>query len=261
MKAVILAGGRGSRIAEESTMRPKPMITIGDRPILIHIMDIYASYGITDFIICLGYKGYMIKEYFANFMLHSAQTVELDLAQNSIRYEHAITRPWKVTLVETGEETQTGGRIRRVKPWLEREEAFCLTYGDGLADINVDALVRHHRANGVHATVTTVSPPGRFGAIQLENGKVSRFIEKPDSDSQVVNGGFFVLSPEIFDYLEGDSTTWEHEPLQRLAADGQLSAFPHRGYWQPMDTIRERDLLEAQWASGRAPWIRGHAKS
>jgi glucose-1-phosphate cytidylyltransferase len=261
MKAVILAGGRGSRITEETTMRPKPMITIGDRPILIHIMDIYASYGITDFIICLGYKGYMIKEYFANFMLHSAQTVELDLAQNSIRYEHAISRPWKVTLVETGEETQTGGRIKRVKPWLEREEAFCLTYGDGLADINIDALVSHHRAHGVHATVTTVSPPGRFGAIQLENGKVTRFIEKPDSDSQVVNGGFFVLSPKIFDYLEGDSTTWEHEPLQRLAADGQLSAFPHRGYWQPMDTIRERDLLEARWASGRAPWIRGHAKS
>src|SRR3954454_22747046 len=254
MKAVILAGGRGSRIAEESTMRPKPMITIGDRPILLHIMDIYARHGITDFIICLGYKGYMIKEYFANFMLHSAQAVEFDMTRNSVRYEHAISRRWKVTLVETGEETMTGGRIKLVKPWLENEEGFCLTYGDGLANINIEALIQHHRAHGVYATVTTGSSPGRFGAIQLKHGKLTSFVEKPDSDSQVINGGFFVLSPKIFDYIADDHSTWEREPLQRLAAEGQLSAFAHDGYWQPMDTIREREILEAQWASGQAPW-------
>ena len=230
------------------------MITIGDRPILLHVMDIYAQYGIVDFIICLGYKGYMIKEYFSNFMLYSAHAVEFDMARNAVRYEHVTSRSWKVTLVETGEETQTGGRIKRVKPWLENEEAFCLTYGDGLADINIDALIQHHRAHGTYATVTTVAPPGRFGAIQLEDGKVTRFVEKPDSDTQVINGGFFVLSPKIFGYITGDHSTWEREPLQRLAAEGQLSAFPHNGYWQPMDTIRERELLEAQWASGQAPW-------
>jgi glucose-1-phosphate cytidylyltransferase len=261
MKAVILAGGRGSRITEESATRPKPMITIGDRPILLHIMDIYARYGITDFIICLGYKGYMIKEYFANFTLHTAQTAEFDLAHNTARYEPLVSRPWKVMLVETGEETQTGGRIRRVRSWLENEEAFCLTYGDGLADINIDALIRYHRAHGAHATVTTVAPPGRFGAIHLENGKVTRFVEKPDSDSQVINGGFFVLSPRIFDYIADDHSTWEREPLQQLAAEGQLGAYAHHGYWQPMDTMREREILEAQWASGRAPWTQGRAET
>jgi glucose-1-phosphate cytidylyltransferase len=261
MKAVILAGGRGSRIAEESALRPKPMIMIGDRPILLHVMDIYAGHGVTEFIICLGYKGYMIKEYFANFNLHSAQVVEVDLARNSVSYDRVNSRPWKVTLVETGEETLTGGRIKRIQSLVAHEEAFCLTYGDGLADIDIGALVRYHRDHKAYATVTTVAPPGRFGAIQLEKGKVTRFVEKPETDNQVVNGGFFVLSPKIFDYIDGDQTTWEREPLQRLAAEGQLNAYRHDGYWQPMDTIREREILEAQWASGNAPWIRDRAKN
>ncbi|PWT74095.1 MAG: glucose-1-phosphate cytidylyltransferase [Proteobacteria bacterium] len=255
MKAVILAGGRGTRIAEESVVRPKPMITIGGEPILLHIMKIYARYGITEFIICLGYRGYMIKEYFANFLLHSAAVVEFDLKRQAANFGHVTSCPWKVTLVETGGETQTGGRIKRIREWVERDDAFCLTYGDGVADIDIDALIGHHRKHGVHATVTTVTPPGRFGAIKLDHGKVTRFVEKPEADSQVINGGFFVLSPPIFDYIAGDDTVWEHEPLQRLAAEGQLSAFQHRGFWQPMDTMRERELLEELWASGKAPWL------
>lgn len=255
MKAVILAGGRGTRIAEESVVRPKPMITIGGQPILLHVMQIYARHGITEFVICLGYKGYMIKEYFANFLLHSADVVEFDLERSVASYDRPKAFPWKVTLVETGEETQTGGRIKRIRSWVENDEAFCLTYGDGVSDIDVAALIRHHRSRGTYATVTTVTPPGRFGAIRLQDGKVTQFVEKPDADSQVINGGFFVLSPKIFDYIAGDATVWEREPLQRLAAEGQLSAYQHTGYWQPMDTIRERELLEEQWASGRAPWV------
>jgi len=255
MKAVILAGGRGTRIAEESLIRPKPMITIGGRPILVHLMEIYARHGITEFVICLGYKGYMIKEYFANFMLHSADVVELDLGKNVASYRHAMAAPYRVTLVETGEQTQTGGRIKRIRSWVENDEHFCLTYGDGLGNIDVAALVGHHRTRGTYATVTTVTPPGRFGAVRLDDGKVTRFIEKPETDSQLINGGFFVLSPKVFDYIAGDATVWEHEPLQRLAAEGQLSAYQHQGFWQPMDTMRERDLLEELWASGKPPWL------
>jgi glucose-1-phosphate cytidylyltransferase len=258
MKAVILAGGRGTRIAEESAVRPKPMITIGGQPILLHIMKIYARYGITEFIICLGYRGYMIKEYFSNFLLHSADVAEFDLHRQSVTFGRVTSYPWKVTLVETGEETQTGGRIKRIKQWVEHDEAFCLTYGDGVADVDIDALIRHHRTYGAYATVTTVTPPGRFGAIKLDDhGKVTRFVEKPEIDSQVINGGFFVLSPKIFDYIAGDDTVWEHGPLQRLAAEGRLNAYQHGGFWQPMDTIRERELLEDLWASGKAPWFTG----
>ena len=258
MKAVILAGGRGTRIAEESAVRPKPMITIGGEPILLHIMKIYARYGITEFVICLGYKGYMIKEYFANFHLHSAPIVEFDLQRQSAAFGRVRSYPWKVSLVETGGETQTGGRIKRIREWVERDEAFCLTYGDGVADVDIGALIRHHRKHGAYATVTTVTPPGRFGAIKLgDHGKVASFVEKPEIDSQVINGGFFVLSPKIFDYIGGDDTVWEHEPLQRLAAEGRLNAYQHGGFWQPMDTIRERELLEDLWASGKAPWFTG----
>jgi glucose-1-phosphate cytidylyltransferase len=254
MKAVILAGGRGTRIAEESTVRPKPMITIGGWPILRHIMQIYAAHGITDFIVCLGYKGYVIKEYFANYLLHSADVVEFDLGQRATNLRHSQVSPWHVTLVETGEHTQTGGRIKRIEPWVRDEEAFCLTYGDGVADVDVTATIAYHRKHRRHATVTAVSPPGRFGTLRVVQGKVTEFVEKPATDGQPINGGFFVLSPKIFGYIAGDDTVWEHEPLQRLAADGQLSAYHHIGFWQPMDTVRDRELLEQMWASGRAPW-------
>jgi glucose-1-phosphate cytidylyltransferase len=256
VKAVILAGGRGTRIAEESTLRPKPMITIGGRPVLWHIMEIYAEHGITDFVICLGYKGYMIKEYFANYFLHAADAVEFDLSQRTSKYDYAQTKPWKVTLVETGEHTQTGGRIKRIAPWVRDEEAFCLTYGDGLSSVDVTALVNAHRKSGKYATVTAVTPPGRFGALQISSGTVTEFVEKPISGEHVVNGGYFVLSPKVIDYIENDLTVWEHEPLRRLAAEQQLNAFPHDGFWQPMDTIRERELLEELWASGSPPWIK-----
>jgi glucose-1-phosphate cytidylyltransferase len=254
MKAVILAGGRGTRISEESAMRPKPMVTIGGRPILWHIMQIYAAYGITDFIVCLGYKGYVIKEYFANYLLHSADVVEFDLGQRKTHFRHSEVIPWHVTLVETGGETQTGGRIKRIEPWVRDDEVFCLTYGDGLADIDIAASIAYHRRHGRHATITAVSPPGRFGMLRVIEGQVAEFLEKPAADSQSINGGFFVLSPKIFNYIEGDNTVWEFEPLQRLAADGQLSAYHHGGFWQPMDTVREREQLEQLWASGDAPW-------
>ena len=254
MKAVILAGGRGTRIAEESTLRPKPMITIGGRPILWHIMESYAAHGITEFVICLGYRGYMIKEYFANYFLHAADSVELNLADRSVKYGHGQSKNWKVILVETGEATQTGGRIKRIAPWVAGEEAFCLTYGDGLSDVNIAASIAHHRAHGKLATITAVTPPGRFGALEIENGEVTEFVEKPAAGGQVINGGYFVLSPKVIDYIAEDSTIWEHEPLRRLAAERQLNAYPHAGFWQPMDTIRERELLEELWESGKAPW-------
>jgi glucose-1-phosphate cytidylyltransferase len=257
MKAVILAGGRGTRIAEESAVRPKPMITIGGRPILLHIMQIYAAHGIHDFVVCLGYKGYVIKEYFANFLLHTADVVEFDLGQRVTNLRHSQGSPWHVTLVETGERTQTGGRIKRIEPWVRDEEAFCLTYGDGLSDIDVTASIAHHRLEGRHATVTAVSPPGRFGTLSVNDGKVTRFVEKPATGGEPINGGFFVLSPKVFDYIQGgDDAVWEQEPLQRLAADGQLSAYPHAGFWQPMDTLRDREHLEQLWASGEAPWAK-----
>jgi glucose-1-phosphate cytidylyltransferase len=254
MKAVILAGGRGTRISEESMVRPKPMITIGGRPMLQHIMQIYSVHGITDFIVCLGYKGYVIKEYFANYLLHSADVVDFDLSQGTTRYRHSQSSPWHVTLVETGEQTQTGGRIKRIEPLVSADDAFCLTYGDGLADIDIAASIAYHRRQGRHATVTAVSPPGRFGTLRVVQGQVAEFEEKPAIDSQSINGGFFVLSPKVFNYIEGDTTVWEHEPLRRLAAEGQLSAYPHTGFWQPMDTVREREQLEQLWASGNAPW-------
>jgi glucose-1-phosphate cytidylyltransferase len=256
VKAVILAGGRGTRIAEESVLRPKPMITIGGRPILWHIMEIYAEHGITDFVICLGYKGYMIKEYFANYFLHAANAVEFDLAQRTTKYDYSQTKPWRVTLVETGEQTQTGGRIRRIAPWIRDEEAFCLTYGDGLSDVNITKLVEAHRKSGKYATVTAVTPPGRFGALQIVDGSVTEFVEKPLSGEHVINGGFFVLSPKVLDYIADDATVWEHEPLRQLAAANHLNAFPHAGFWQPMDTVREREQLEELWASGAAPWMK-----
>jgi len=257
MKAVILAGGRGTRLSEESDLRPKPMVAIGGRPILWHIMKIYAAHGIREFIICLGYKGYVIKEYFANYALHQAEAVSFDLATRTTEMEWAAPEPWRVTLVETGLATQTGGRIRRIARWVAGEEAFCLTYGDGVADIDVTALVAQHRAAGCLATMTAVTPPGRFGAVEMAGGRVTRFVEKPGAgDGQTINGGFFVLSPKVCDYIADDDTVWEQEPLRRLAAEGQLQAFPHHGFWQPMDTLREREILEAHCAAGTPPWLR-----
>jgi glucose-1-phosphate cytidylyltransferase len=252
MKAVILAGGVGSRISEETQLRPKPMITIGGKPILWHIMKLYAAYGITDFVICLGYMGYVIKEYFANYYLHTAD-VTFDVATNSIEVHQSTAEPWRVTLIDTGVETQTGGRLRRVLKYLGDED-FCFTYGDGVADVDVTKLVEFHRAQRTIATVTAVQPAGRFGAMDLEGERVSQFREKLAGDGMWINGGFFVLSPAVRDYLEGDETVWEQEPLQRLAADGQLSSYKHRGFWQPMDTLREKHQLEELWATGRAPW-------
>ena len=259
MKAIILAGGRGSRIAEESATRPKPMISIGGRPIIWHIMEIYSRHGVTDFVICLGYKGYIIKEYFANLLLHLADVVEFDLGGNATRYDHASRTNWRVTLVETGEATETGGRIKRVRPWVEKEEAFCLTYGDGVADVDISALVRFHRDHGKLATLTAVSPPGRFGAVEVREGEVTEFAEKPTVGNQWINGGFFVLSPRVIDFVEGDATVWERQPLRALAIEGQLRAYLHRGFWQPMDTLRERELLEELCARGNPPWLEGRS--
>jgi glucose-1-phosphate cytidylyltransferase len=253
MKAVILAGGRGSRIAEESHLRPKPMIEIGGRPILWHIMKIYAHHGVTDFVICLGYRGYQIKEYFANYVLHAAD-VTVDLAANRIDYHSTAAEPWRVTLVETGEATQTGGRLKRIARWVADEPAFCMTYGDGVADIDIRAAIAFHRAQGKRATMTAVRPPGRFGAATVENTRVTGFTEKPRGDGGFINGGFFVLSPGALDLVQGDQTVWEREPLESLAAAGELAAFRHDGFWQPMDTLREKEHLEELWAGGKAPW-------
>jgi glucose-1-phosphate cytidylyltransferase len=252
VKAVILAGGLGSRLSEETTVRPKPMVEIGGRPILWHIMKIYAAHDVVDFVICLGYKGYLIKEFFANYQLHSSD-VSLDLARGAIEIHRSATEPWKVTLIDTGERTMTGGRLKRVLPFLGSED-FCLTYGDGLADIDIPALLAHHRRQGALATVTAVQPPGRFGALQLDGPRVSSFEEKPRGDGSWLNGGFFVLSPQIDRYLEGDATVWEQQPLRSLARQGQLACYRHHGFWQAMDTLRDRHLLEQLWDSGAAPW-------
>jgi glucose-1-phosphate cytidylyltransferase len=254
MKAVILAGGLGTRISEESHLRPKPMIEIGGKPILWHIMKIYSSYGIDEFIVCLGYRGYVIKEYFANYFLHMSD-VTFDMSANRMEVHQASAEPWRVTLVETGEDTMTGGRLKRVARYLG-EEDFCFTYGDGVADIDIGALVASHRAQGRQATLTAVQPPGRYGALVLDGDRVERFQEKPRGDNAWINGGFFVLSPKVIDLIDGDATHWEREPLERLTAAGQLSAFQHRGFWQPMDTLRDKTLLEQLWASGKAPWKR-----
>ena len=254
MKAVILAGGMGTRIAEESHLRPKPMIEIGGRPILWHIMKIYAAHGIRDFVICCGYRGYMIKEYFANYFLHSSD-VTFDLEHNRMEVHQRFAEPWRVTLVDTGEHTMTGGRLRRVAPYVEREEAFCFTYGDGVADIDVGKLVEFHRSHGRHATLTATRAPARFGAIEVNaSAAVTAFREKPVGEGSLVNGGFFVLSPRVLALLPGDETIWEREPLERLAADDQLRAYRHDGFWQPMDTLRDRQMLEELWQSGKAPW-------
>ncbi len=253
MKCVILAGGRGTRLAEETVRIPKPMVEIGGRPILWHIMKIYAAHGITEFIVCLGYKGYVIKEYFANYLLHSSN-VTIDLASGEMELSQTQSEPWRVSLIDTGEHSMTGGRLQRVMPLLRGEEAFCFTYGDGVGDIDITSLIAFHRAHGRKATVTAVPPPRRFGQLLLDGDRVAEFAEKPVGDGGLINGGFFVLSPEVDSYLTGDRCIWELGPLQQLAEEGELGAFEHRGFWQPMDTIRERQELEELWAGGKAPW-------
>ena len=253
MKAVILAGGLGTRISEETVNRPKPMIGIGGRPILWHIMKIYSSHGIHDFVICCGYMGYVIKEYFANYFLHMSD-VTFDMSQNSMEIHERHAEPWRVTLVDTGDTTQTGGRLGRVRQYLEDEEAFCFTYGDGVADIDVSAELAFHRSHGKLATVAAVQPPGRFGSLELKGDAVSAFVEKPLGDGGFINGGFFVLAPKVLDLIEGDQTIFEGPVIGRLIADGQLCAFEHTGFWRPMDTLRDKTVLEDLWTSGNAPW-------
>jgi glucose-1-phosphate cytidylyltransferase len=252
VKAVILAGGFGSRLSEETSVRPKPMVEIGGKPILWHIMKIYSAHGIDEFVICLGYRGYQIKEYFANYYLHTCD-VTFDVAAGTTEVHRSATEPWKVTLVETGEATMTGGRLSRALPYVGDEE-FCFTYGDGLSDIDIGALIEFHRRQGTVATVTAVQPAGRFGALDVEGERVTGFEEKPRGDNVWTNGGFFVLSPRVGDYLGDDDTVWEQEPVRRLAADGQLSSFRHDGFWQAMDTLRDKRVLEELWDSGHAPW-------
>ncbi len=252
MKAVILAGGLGTRISEESILRPKPMVEIGGMPVLWHIMKIYSHHGINDFIICLGYKGFMIKEYFANYFLHMSD-VTFDLANNSMQVHHKHAEPWRVTLVDTGVHTQTGGRLKRVADYLDGE-TFCFTYGDGVSDVDVGQLVAFHKAKGAQATICAVQPPGRFGAIDIEGHRITRFEEKPVGDGSWINGGFFVLEPETLGLIEDDDTVWEQNPLETLAKNGELSAYVHRGFWQPMDTLRDKNKLEELWQTGEAPW-------
>ena len=252
MKVVILAGGLGTRISEESHLRPKPMIEIGGKPLLWHLMKLYSVHGLHDFVICLGYRGYMIKEYFANYYLHTSD-ITFDLASNSMKVHQNTAEPWKVTLVDTGDETMTGGRLKRVKSYVADED-FCCTYGDGLSNVDVRGLIEFHKKQKTLATVTAVQPPGRFGALNLERQKVTGFQEKPLGDGGWINGGFFVLSPRTLDYIDGDDTHWERAPLERLAAEGQLAAYRHTGFWQPMDTLRDKNQLEALWDSGKAPW-------
>lgn len=253
MKVVILAGGFGTRLSEETHLRPKPMVDIGDKPILWHIMKIYSSYGYNDFVICLGYKGYMIKEYFANYFIHQSD-LTIDLTNNSIETHHSNAEPWKVTLVDTGKESMTGGRIKRIQKYVGNEP-FLLTYGDGVGNVDIAALVDEHRRSQKLVTVTAVQPSGRFGALNLaENNQVNSFLEKPKGDGSWINGGFFVCQPEVFQYLDADSTIWEREPMERIAADGQLQAFKHLGFWKPMDTLRDKQELEQAWESGTAPW-------
>ncbi|MBT8558175.1 glucose-1-phosphate cytidylyltransferase [Polynucleobacter paneuropaeus] len=253
MKAVILAGGLGTRISEESISRPKPMIEIGGKPILWHIMKIYSHYGINDFIVCCGYKGYVIKEYFANYFLHTSD-VTFDMKKNSMEVHHRYAEPWKVTLVDTGEETMTGGRLKRVGDYVKDENAFCFTYGDGVSDINIQSLVDFHLKSGLAATLTAVYPPGKFGAIDVRDHKVNSFKEKPKGDGGMINGGFFVLSPSVLSLIKDDSIVWEKEPLEMLASQGNMGAFEHKGFWQPMDTLRDKNYLEDLWVSGKAPW-------
>ncbi|HEY4339435.1 MAG TPA: glucose-1-phosphate cytidylyltransferase [Steroidobacteraceae bacterium] len=253
MKAVILAGGRGTRLSEETGTRPKPMVEIGGRPILWHILKMYAHHGVNEFVICCGYKGYILKEYFANYFLHMSD-VTFDMRSNEMQVHHKRAEPWKVTLVDTGDNSMTGGRLLRVADFLRKEDAFCLTYGDGVSDVDIAATIEFHRAHGKAATLTATYPPARFGALEVKNRQVLSFQEKPMGESGRINGGFFVLSPRVLQLLKDDSTVWEQEPLATLAAQGELMAYEHEGFWLPMDTLRDKHQLEELWASGRAPW-------
>ena len=253
MKAVILAGGLGTRISEESLIRPKPMIEIGGKPLLWHIMKIYSFHGINEFIVCCGYKGYVIKEYFANYFLHMSD-VTFDMEKNHMQVHQRYADPWKVTLVDTGEETMTGGRLKRVADYVKDEDTFCLSYGDGVSDVNITQLIAFHQSQKVKATLTATVPPGRFGALDMRDNKVNSFMEKPKGDGAMINGGFFVLSSDVRDYIKDDSTIWERDPLEMLAKESQLAAFKHEGFWQPMDTLRDKIHLEELWQSGNAPW-------
>ena len=253
MKAVILAGGYGTRLAEETSLKPKPMVEIGGKPIIWHILKMYSVHGINDFIICCGYKSYVIKEYFANYFLHMSD-VTFDMSKNKMDVHNQSAEPWRVTLVDTGDATMTGGRLKRVMNYVNNEEVFCLTYGDGLSDVNITELVNFHKAQNVVATLTATIPPGRFGVLELSGSKVKSFIEKPKGDGSLINGGFFVLSPKVFEYIDNDQTVLEREPLERLADEGNLAAYVHNSFWQPMDTLRDKTYLEGLWASGQAPW-------
>jgi glucose-1-phosphate cytidylyltransferase len=253
MKLIILAGGLGTRLSEETSVRPKPMVEIGGRPIIWHIMKMYSGFGVNDFVVCCGYKGYLIKEYFANYFLHSSD-VTIDLRDNSLEVLERKAEPWRITLVDTGDSTQTGGRLRRVTKYIENESVFCLTYGDGLGSVDLAKLMAFHQSHGKLATMTAVQPPGRFGALKVNGTRIESFIEKPQGDGGWINGGFFVLQPEVLKFIEGDTTLWEKEPLENLAKQDQLQAFFHKGFWQPMDTLRDKTHLEELWASGEAPW-------
>ena len=253
MKAVILAGGHGTRISEETHLKPKPMIEIGGKPILWHILKLYSAHGVNEFVICCGYRGYVIKEYFANYFLHMSD-VTFDMQTNRMEVHEKKAEPWRVTLVDTGDDTLTGGRLKRVAKHVQDEEAFCFTYGDGLADVDIGKLIAFHKSHGKKATVTAVQPPGRYGAIEKSGDQVTGFIEKPRGDGGLINGGFFVLSPKCIDLIDGDETSWEAQPLTKLASDGEMMAFEHHGFWQPMDTLRDKTYLEQLWDSGRAPW-------
>ena len=253
MKAIILTGGLGTRLSEETYLKPKPMVEIGGKPILWHILKMYSSHGINEFIICCGYKGYVIKEYFANYFLHMSD-VTFDLENNDMVVHKKNAESWKITLVDTGDNTMTGGRLKRVLNYVKNETEFCFTYGDGLSDVNITKIIEFHKAKGLLATVTAVQPPGRFGALQIKGGNVEGFFEKPRGDGGLINGGFFVLSPECINFIEGDDVSWEDYPLKKLAEKGKLAAFKHLGFWQPMDTLRDKNLLEDLWSSGQAPW-------
>ncbi len=253
MKAVILAGGLGTRISEETNLKPKPMIEIGGKPILWHIMKIYSAHGVNDFVVCCGYKGYVIKEYFANYFLHMSD-VTFDMQNNKMEVHQQNAEPWRVTLVDTGDHSMTGGRLKRVADYVKDEEAFCFTYGDGVSDVDITAQLTFHKQHGKRATVTAVQPPGRYGALNMDDKSVRGFIEKPQGDGGWINGGFFVLSPSCIELIDNDSSSWEGEPLTQLAAQGELMAYEHRGFWQPMDTLRDMNHLEELWQSGKAPW-------
>ena len=255
MKAVILAGGLGTRLSEETTVKPKPMVEVGGKPILWHILKSYSAHGINEFVICCGYRGYVIKEFFANYFLHTSD-VTFDLQKNSMEVHERHAEPWKVTLVDTGADTMTGGRLKRVRQHVQHDEAFCFTYGDGVSDIDIGASIAFHKKHGKLATMTAVQPPGRFGAIDIDGQRIVSFMEKPQGDGNWINGGYFVLSPKVIDLIEDDSTVWEKAPLEKLAHDGQLDAWQHKGFWQPMDTLRDKMLLEELWDSGKAPWKR-----